>query len=137
MITITKSLYAIVMLCVTILLIQLLQICLTKDRGSVKEGFLSTADDSKLISKGDLKSVEATLESILKKVRDVSSFINKKSQGVRFAEQNEEDTDEENDAGKPPKKYLKYEDNGALIEDDEEGAVEGFIEGFTLNCAEM
>lgn len=137
MITITKSLYAIVMLCVTILLIQLLQICLTKDRGSVKEGFLSSADDSKLISKGDLKSVEATLESILKKVRDVSSFINKKSQGVRFAEQNEDDIDEENEASKP-KKYLKYEDNGALIEDDEEGAsVEGFIEGFTLNCAEM
>lgn len=131
MITITKSLYAIVMLCITILLIQILQICLTKSKDSVLEGFdtdessLLALSSSKHITKGDLKRIESSLEKILKKVKDAANCLTSEvvKKGVRFAEQDDV-VDEEDES-----EEKQYEDNGALIE--------GFIEGFTQNCAEM
>lgn len=141
MITITKSLYAIVMLCITILLIQILQICLTKSKGGVLEGFdadessLLGLSSSKQITKGDLKRIEFSLEKILKKVKEAASCLTSSAttakKGVRFMEQDdvvnvEEEESEEEDEGNYD---YEYEDNGAIVE--------GFIEGFTQNCAEM
>lgn len=138
MITITKSLYAIVMLCITILLIQILQICLTKSKGGVLEGFdadessLLGLSSSKQITKGDLKRIEFSLEKILKKVKEAASCLTSSAttakKGVRFMEQNiEEEESEEEDEGNYDYEY--EDDNGAIVE--------GFIEGFTQNCAEM
>lgn len=138
MITITKSLYAIVMLCITILLIQILQICLTKNKGGVLEGFdadessLLNLSSSKQITKGDLKRIEFSLEKILKKVKEAASCLTSSAttvkKGVRFMEQNieEEESEEEDERNYD---YEYEDDNGAIVE--------GFIEGFTQNCAEM
>ena len=140
MITITKSLYAIVMLCITILLIQILQICLTKSKGGVLEGFdadessLLGLSSSKQITKGDLKRIEFSLEKILKKVKEAASCLTSSAttatkKGVRFMEQNIEEEEEDGEEEDEGNYDYEYEDNGAIVE--------GFIEGFTQNCAEM
>lgn len=137
MITITKSLYAIVMLCITILLIQILQICLARNKGGVLEGFdadeltLQSLSSSKQITKGDLKRIEFSLEKILKKVKEAASCLTSTAttvkKGVRFVEQN--DVVDQEEVSEEEEYDYEYEDNGAIVE--------GFIEGFTQNCAEM